>query len=319
MTASRDPQILAEAAHLYYVEGATQQQVARALRTTRSNVSRMLYAARDQGIVRFQIVRPLDRQRALERSLVETFGLREARVLAADQGVDTLVPVGELAAQWLADRVEDGMRLTLSWGRSLQAMTQALDVDRAYDVDVVQLGGDLQLDPRYSGHELVRELAARLGGRYSYLHAPAILDSEATVEELRSLRPISTELDKAREADVALLGIGAYGQGFAATLLESAHLTDADRARFDRAQPAGDVLARFFDVRGEQVDTPLRHRVLALELDELRTIPLKVGVATGASKAAGIWGALRGGLVDVIVTDQAAAASALHLEREAID
>ena len=52
---------------------------------------------------------------------------------------------------------------------------------------VVQLGGDLQLDPRLSGHELVRELAARLGGRYSYLHAPAILDSAATVREVLDL------------------------------------------------------------------------------------------------------------------------------------
>ena len=258
----------------------------------------MLDAARRQGIVRFHVVRPLDRQRALEASLVEVFGCREAIVLASDATTDddaeTLRRVGELAAGWLADHVEDGMRLTLSWGRTLQAMTAALRVDQAYDVDVVQLGGDLQLDPRYSGHELVRELAARLGGRYSYLHAPAILDSADTVAELSSLRPIAAELEKARGADVALLGIGGYGVGFAARLLESAHLSSAERDEFDRADAAGDVLARFFDERGDQVDTPLRHRVLALELEELVAIPTRVGIAAGADKARGVWGALRG-------------------------
>ena len=316
VSAPRDAETLAEAAHLYYVEGFTQQQVASSLATTRSNVSRMLLAAREQGIVRFQIVRPLHRQRALERSLIEQFAVRDAIVLAADAGTEALPKVGELAAQWLTDHVKDGMRLTLSWGRTLNAMAQALHVDQAYDVDVVQLGGDLQLDPRFSGHELVRELAARLGGRYSYLHAPAILDSPEMVAELRSLRAIELELDKARSADVALVGIGAYGQGFAAQLLESAHLSASERASFDHAPPAGDILARFYDERGEQLETPLRHRVLALELEELREIPTIVGIAAGEDKGRGIWGALRAGLVDVLITDQAGAASALHLERE---
>lgn len=316
MSAPRNAETLAEAAQLYYVDGLTQQQVATALDTTRSNISRMLQAARDQGIVRFQIVRPLHRQDALERSLIEQFGVREAIVLAADAGTDNLLQVGELAAHWLTDHVKDGMRLTLSWGRTLNAMAQALRVDQAYDVDVVQLGGDLQLDPQFSGHELVREFAARLGGSYSYLHAPAILGSPEMVHELRSLRAIASELEKARSADVAFVGVGAYGQGFAARLLESAHLNAADRASFDRQPPAGDILARFFDERGVQLDTPLRHRVLALELDELREIPTIVGIASGEDKGRGIWGALRAGLVDVLITDQAGAASASHLERE---
>jgi DNA-binding transcriptional regulator LsrR (DeoR family) len=316
VSAPRSVEALAEAAHLYYVEDLTQQQVAKALGTTRSNVSRMLRAAREQGIVRFQVLGPLRRQRALEHSLMETFGLTGAVVLSADAGEDSLAGVGELAAQWLVDHVKDGMRITLSWGRSLQMLSRSLHVDQAYDVDVVQSGGDLQLDPQYSGHELVREVAARLGGTYSYLHAPAILESESTVSELRSMRAIDAELEKARTADVALVGIGAYGHGFAAQLLESAHLSPAERAAMDASGAAGDILGRFFDVRGQQVDTPLRDRVLALELDELREVPTIVGIACGESKTRGIWGALRGGYVDVLITDQSAAAGALHLERE---
>jgi DNA-binding transcriptional regulator LsrR (DeoR family) len=319
MSAPRSVETLAEAAHLYYIEGLSQQQVASALSTTRSNVSRMLQAARDMEIVRFQVVHPLHRQRALEQSLIEHFGLREALVLAADAGTEPLQQVGELGAKWLIDHVKDGMTLTLSWGRTLRALARALQVDKAYDVNVVQLGGDLQLEPQVSGHELVRELAARLGGRYSYLHAPAILDSPAMVEELRTLRPIRAELDKARSADLALVGIGGYGQGFAAQLLESAHLTRADRDAFDAQPPAGDILARFYDDRGEQVDGPLRHRVLALELDELREIPTIVGIAAGEVKSRGILGALRGGLVDVLITDQPAAATALSLERASLE
>ena len=314
MAPTRSTARLAEVAHLYYVQGMTQQEIAKSLDTTRSNVSRILQAAREQGVVRFHIVRTLHRQSALEQAMVESFGLEQAIVLAADAGDDTLQQVAELGAQWLTENLHAGTRLTLSWGRTLQALVQAFEPNEALDVEVVQLGGDLQLDPRLSGHELVRELAARCGGRYSYLHAPAILDSADTVRELRSHRGIEMELNKARTADIALVGIGAYGHGFAAQLLESAHLSQQERARFDELEPVGDILARFYDIEGRQLDTPLRDRVLALELDELDELPTVVGIAAGREKARGIWGALRAGWLDVLVTDQAAAAAALHME-----
>lgn len=316
MGARRSQERLAEAAELYYVHDLPQHQIAEKLATTRSNVSRMLEAARREGIVKVDVVHPLGRQRALEERLVDTFHLTDAMVLAADAGVNVLDRTGELAARWLTDQIADGQTVTLSWGRTLKAMAEHVHVDRAYDVMVVQVGGDLQLDPRLSGHELVREVAARLGGQYSYLHAPAILDSATTVKALLGNRNIAAQLGKARDADVAVVGIGGFGQGFAASIIESAHLTPSERTELEELDPAGDIAARFFDERGKQVPGPLADRVLGLELDELAAIPLVAGVAAGVEKARGIWAALRGRLVDVVICDQAAAAAALHMERQ---
>ncbi len=314
--AHRRGERLAEAARLYYVEELTQAEVAARLGTTRSNVSRMLSAARREGVIRFHVVHPLRRQRALEESLVEVFGLDEAVVLAADAGGDPLERVGELAARWLAERIESGQRMTLSWGRTLAKVAEHLDVERAYDVEVVQLGGDLQLEPRLSGHELVREFAARLGGQYSYLHAPAFLDSPTTVADLRAHRSIATELEKARAADLALVGVGRFGHGFAAQILQSTYLDEGERQALEDLEPAGDIAARFYDDDGRELASPLADRVLALSLDELRAIPNVVAVVAGPGKARAIWAAMRGSLVDVLICDQAAAAMALHLERE---
>ncbi|QBI19262.1 sugar-binding transcriptional regulator [Egibacter rhizosphaerae] len=316
MAVRRTDEQLAEAARLYYLDGLNQGEIAEALETTRSNVSRMLASARDQGIVRFHVSHPLGRQHVLEERLVETFGLREALVLSADAGGDVLARTGDLAARWLAERIVDGQTLAVSWGRTLKAMAQHVHVDRAREVRVVQIGGDLQLDPRLSGHDLVRDLAARLGGGYSYLHAPALLDSPQMVADLRANTNISRELDKARSADLAIVGIGGFGEGFSAQIVESAHLTAAERAELESREPAGDIAARFFDDEGKPFDSPLRDRVLALEFDELRQIPLVVGVAAGNEKARGVWGALRGRLIDVLVCDQSAAAAALRLQNE---
>ena len=244
----RSQERLAEAAKLYYVDGLNQADVAATLSTTRSNVSRILAAARREGVIRFHVAHPLARQPALEDSLRDAFGLAEARVLAADADEDILDRTGELGARWLLDHLRDGQRVAVSWGRTLRAMVAQLEVTRAYDIDVVQLGGDLQLDPRASGHELVRELAARVGGTYSYLHAPAIVDSPETIAQLWANRNIADQLDKATRADIAVVGIGAFGYGFAEQILESAHLTAEERARFAELEPAGDICGRFFDV-----------------------------------------------------------------------
>jgi DNA-binding transcriptional regulator LsrR (DeoR family) len=52
-------------------------------------------------------------------------------------------------------------------------------------------------------------------------------------------------------------------------------------------------------------------RVLAVELDDLRRIPTVIGVATGVEKAPGVLGALRGELVDGLITDASLALALL--------
>jgi len=316
MPGPRRTEVLVDVATRYYLEHQSQAEIARDLGSTRSNVSRMLTAARERGIVRIEIARPPARDEASERLLVRRFGLREAVVNAGeDRGVRE---VARLAADWLVAGLSDGMRITLSWGRSLSAVVRSVAPSRRLDVEVVQAGGDLHLSRELSGNELARGLAERLGGTSAYLPAPAIVDSAAAARELLRTRAIARQLAKARTADVALVGIGGFGSGFAAQLLESTHLDEEDRAAFDRAAPAGDILARFYGEDGRQVDTPLRDRVLALELEELAAIPCRVGVAQGPGKAAGVLGAVRGGLVDVLVTDTATAGAVLALDDTAV-
>ena len=316
MPSRRSHEQLAEAARLYYVDGLSQDEVARRLGTSRPNVSRILQAARDTGVVSFRIQYPLARQHELEDALVATFGMSEAIVLDAGTGASILDRVGDLAARWLMDELADGMTVALSWGSALQALTGQVVANRAYDVDVVQVGGDLQVDPRMSGHEHVRELAARIGGRYTYMYAPAFVEGADCAVQLRDSHHIAQQLKRAAAADIALIGVGGFGTGFSEQLLLSGVLDPRVREGLMAADPAGDVCARFLDDDGQELDTPLRDQVLAVELEDLRRIPKVVGVLSGRAKGRGLRAAMRGGLLDVVVTDQSAAAAALRIERE---
>ena len=60
---------------------------------------------------------------------------------------------------------------------------------------------------------------------------------------------------------------------------------------------------RFFDADGQPVPSDLDDRTIGITLEELRAVPRVVGIAGGAEKVDAIRAALRGRLVDVLITD----------------
>lgn len=74
----------------------------------------------------------------------------------------------------------------------------------------------------------------------------------------------------------------------------------------------GQLAGRFFDSGGAQVELALHRRLVSLDLDEVRQVKTIVVTASGAGKEVAARGALRGGLVDVLIADAALAQSLLH-------
>lgn len=302
MTTALDRRIrLAEAAERYYVDGWSQDKVASHLDTSRSNVSRLLETARREGVIRFVVDHPLSRHEPLEDELRERFGVPDVQVVASsDPSLDL---VGRLAASWL-ERAEMS-RVAIGWGRTVQAAIDLVAVDDPRDVEVVQIGGDLTLAPAASGHELVRRLASALGGRYRFLHAPALVTTPQAASDLMADPLIASELERARTADAALVGIGRPDGGFAERALAAANPGGL-------RQTAAVVAARLLADDGVELGGPFRSQVIALTLDDLRAIPTVVGVASGAEKGRAVAAALRSGAIDLLITDQSAAAAALE-------
>jgi DNA-binding transcriptional regulator LsrR (DeoR family) len=316
-------ELLARVAELYYLEGRDQRTIALEIGQSRSNVSRLLGEARRRGIVEIRISRPLAVSDEAGEEVAHRFGLADARVLASGPGLtaeNARRRVGRLAAAYLSDNLRDGLRIGLSWGTSLQAMVDAVAPIRSYDVEVAQLLGGLSwvagpswASASLSGHELGRQLADRLGGRFSYLHAPAIVDSAETRESLIHQPSIADALATSERCDLAFVGIGSLGIGSSKKLFEEARLSAAEKEEMDASGAVGDICARLFAIDGKPCDVAVTRRVVGIELDALRRIRRVVGIARGTEKARGILGALRGGYVDVLVTDERTAREVLRL------
>ena len=120
-------------------------------------------------------------------------------------------------------------------------------------------------------------------------------------------------LNKAREADIAFLGIGSLERS-KNSLVKAGYLSEAEVDRIKAAGGVGDTCARFFDAQGKVLDIDINRRVIGLPPEELERVPKVMAVALGEEKVSCILGALRGRLVKGLITDHRTAERILELD-----
>ena len=213
---------LAQAAFWYYVQDLGQDEVARRLGTSRSNVSRLLRAAREQGVVRFEIAYPLNRNRAwssgcstpsrrptFERSSwpatpsTRTARPPRSRCLHRRQGR------GRVAAGQPEGRQHPGPvlgRHDQDAGRCGPVRPQDRRARRA-------AGRRVEQQPALRRPRPGPRPGPKLGGRHTYFNAPAVAASAAEAAALAGGSQVGNALALARSADVAIVGIGSFPTG----------------------------------------------------------------------------------------------------------
>lgn len=307
--------ILAEVATLYWIDRLNQDQIARQTGRSVATISRLLSEAEAAGIVEVRVRYPTPVVPELQAELVRRFGLRLARVLGGPVAEpDRLLPqLGELAARYLTTVLGDDQVVSVGWGTSLYEVVQALRPAGYRGIHVAQALGSLGSKlPAIDNHLITRLLAERLGGTPHFLPAPMIVESELVRGALEQDPQVRETLALGRRADIALTGIGVAEPDLAG-MFRAGYIDDDLLRSIQQAGAVGDILVGFFDRRGHRLDLEVSRRVVGLSIDDLRAIPNVVAVAGGVRKATAILGALRTGLLHVLVTDAATARRVLEL------
>lgn len=168
---------------------------------------------------------------------------------------------------------------------------------------VVQIvGGHGDPSVQVQANRLTGDLAAVTGAQPVLLPAPALVSSPALRRALIKDPSIGDVMKSWQELDLALVGIGSLEPS--PLLRQSGNaLTEDEQDELRSAGAVGDVCLRFFDADGRSIETPLNQRIMSITPADLMGVPRRVGVAGGASKYRAIRAALRGGWVNVLVTD----------------
>ncbi len=319
-------ELLAEVASLYYEEELTQSAIAARLGLSRVKVYRLLKQARDEQVVTIVIDWPIRRDARLERELCQVFGLADALVMtpypaapaAGDQRfafpldpAASLHQLGQLAARYLEQVLQDGATLTVCLGRSTYETINTIRPGFRAHVRVAPALGSMPFAMReMDSGALARRLALKLGGDVLDLSAPAMADSAAAADVLRSQRDIKRALETAENADMALLGIGNLDpaqSGF----VKGGFMTPEETKALVNSGAAGDIAGRIFTVDGQFHPNSYDDRIIGISFEALRRIPHTIAVAMGLEKTRAIRGALRTGVVQVLCTDDRTANAVL--------
>jgi DNA-binding transcriptional regulator LsrR (DeoR family) len=304
---------LAQIAELYFVQGLSQEQIAIKTNYSRSMISRLLTEARESGVVEIRIHHPLGRAVHLESALQSAFGINTVRVLERSGMSDAQARhrLAALAARTLEEHVRDGITLGISWGRTLAETINALRTQPRSGMHVVQLLGSLGSRlPEIDGSELARRLARTYSGQYHTLAAPLIVANERVRDALMQDRVMQEVFEYAHRCDIALLGIGTADPRYSA-LVHAGFISVAEAEALLDQGATGDICATHLNLLGKPVATPFGKRIIGIDLDTLKGIPLRIGVAGGYEKSSAVAAALRSGLINLLVTDELAAVGAL--------
>ncbi len=238
------------------------------------------------------------------------FGLKRA-IIAAPESTS---PVPVIAAEYVGSILETGMRLGVaSWSTTISNVARALEPGSVSNLSVAALAGGVS-DPVLGAEQ--RELVTFVAGLYPdsiafYLHAPLILDSPAVREALVAESSVRAALAAAAQSTVGLVGIGELSSQ--ATVVRASVVSREDAVGLTKAGVVGSLCGHFFDAQGRPAGH-LEPRTIALTWEELRRIPRVIAVAYGPEKIDAIAGALRSGVVHILVSDMPTATALLALE-----
>lgn len=304
--------LIARVAQMYHVDGRRQAEIAQLMRMSQATVSRMLKRAEQEDIVRTSVIPPPGTFADLEAALRQRYELTEAIVIDCSEDRDgaIMARIGEAAAHFLEVTLQPGEIIGVSsWSQTLLRMVDNIHPMKGSKAKyVVQiLGGMGDASVQTHATELTARLAKLTGGEPRLLLVQGVTSSREAKLVMLADPVLRETIDLFGRLSLAIIGIGAVepsellarsGNGFSRQ--ELAMLNDAGAV--------GEISFRFFDKDGRQVETPLNERVIGITLEELRRADRVMALAGGESKTAAIAGALRLGVIDVLVTDKFTAA-----------
>ena len=311
-------ELLLRVAWFYYKDELTQDEIARRLSVSRASVGRMLDRARKVGLVSINL--NADHLDAFEVSseLRRTFNLTEVLVVpdhdkepADHHRLNARLGLG--GAQFMSTHLRPGGTLGVGWGETVSRVIASVNFGAVGPVHMVTLTGgvDGYLQTILSSKgETGTEPEATTA---TIIPTPIVASTPKLAAALKAEPAIQQVLTQACGVDQAIVGVGTPAAD--ATIVQMGYLAADDvRLLHDRGV-VGDILGQFFDADGRVVNLPIHERRIGIELSDLASIPKVVGVAGGLHKTEAILGALRGGFLDVLVTNELVALRLLQLQR----
>ena len=304
--------LLSKIARLYYSERLTQQEIAGRLNISRTKVSRYLDEARKDKIVEIKINLPEEDYSNLEYRIEKSFKIKECIVVATLDNKEEILKMMAGPLNNLFERIlAGGSYLGIGWGSSLKTIADYIYVSGKSDIKVVPIIGGLgKIGTGVHTNSVAKNIADRLGSISYVIHSPAVLDSKEIREIVENDSNTREIIKLSEKIDTALVGLSDIGPD--STLIKTGSFNLEEFKYLDGLGVVGDVNLIFINENGKHVPNRIDERIVRISPDRLKKVKNVIGVAFGRRKLKVILGALRGGLINILFTDEETAENIIN-------
>lgn len=294
----------ARAGWLYYVAGKTQDQIAREMGISRQRAQRLVSRAVAERLIHVRLDHPVSACLQLEQELRRRFSLQCCRVAPSlGPGADPVRSIAPVAATEMERvlRTPEPLVIGLGTGRALRAMVEELPALAAEQHRLVSLIGNIAPDGSASFFDVIMRIADKVHAPHFPRPVPVISVTAEEAALFQSLGPIRRVTDLAHMADVCFVGVGQMGDD--APLLVDGFLSRAEQVEMQRVGAIGEVVGNIFDSAGHYIDSGINLRIGGVRIEPGRPGQV-IGIAGGAPKIPAIHAALRGRILNGLITDE---------------
>ncbi len=303
----------ARAGWLYYVAGRTQDEIAGAMGISRQSAQRLVSLAVAERLIKVRLDHPIAACLELGRDLMRKYGLKHVDIVPSDPAsTSTTVGIAEAGAaeieRWL--KKPDPIVLAIGTGRTLKAAVDQLPALDCPQHRVVSLTGNIGPDGSAAYYNVVFSMADAIKARHFPMPLPVLVSSAEERELLHQQALVRSTLALGAQADVTFVGVGELGPN--APLCVDGFLAADEMQTLIAAGAAGEICGWIFDGQGRLLNDPVNERVASVPIPSRET-SVVIGIAMGKRKARAIAGALKGGLLNGLITDEATAEFLLNV------
>ncbi|PWE57482.1 DNA-binding transcriptional regulator [Metarhizobium album] len=294
----------ARAGWLYYVAGRTQDEIATTMGISRQSAQRLVSLAVAERLIKVRLDHPIAACLELARDLSEKFDLKYVDIVPSDPAsTSTTVGIAEAGAaeieRWL--KKPEPIVMAVGTGRTLKAAVDQLPVIDCPQHRVVSLTGNIGPDGAAAYYNVVFSMADAIKARHFPMPLPVLVSSAAERELLHEQALVRSTLALGAQANVTFVGVGEMGQE--APLCVDGFLAKDEMASLVSAGAIGEICGWIFDRNGRLLDNPVNERVASVPVPSRET-SVVIGIAKGKRKFQAICAALKGRMLNGIITDE---------------
>lgn len=319
-----DQRLIFKCCKLYYEEDMSQQQIADKFGISRVSVSRMLKAGKDSGMVTIRISSPDVLQYSqIEQELEKLFKIREAVVVEnspLDTMFDHITAIANETIRILETYIKEGDIVGVSMGRTLMnvAKGQRTGSGSLGCIFVPIVGGvssGHSSDINIHSNRIAQEFAKLFQSEYIDFYSPAMFSNKALMQGFMKEKMMQTILDYYRNMNTVIVGIGIPVMS-QSSIYQAGYVTKQELNELLEMQVVGDIALQFYDKDGcnDQFES-FNERVAGMHLRNMRKVKNRIGIGTGKEKAEAIMGALAGGYINILITDEECAKELIAMKK----